>query len=103
MKRAGPWKLALLLALIGVVVGFARLEGRRQGAKVAPTAPPLTQESDDNEREVKQGRQCLEELTTFLREMGQGWRPVPPLPPVDRLPPLPADLLPAADRLSDPS
>ncbi|MCI0460642.1 MAG: hypothetical protein L0Z62_27115 [Gemmataceae bacterium] len=102
MKRARPWKIALLVALVGLGVGFTRLEGRRHSAPVTHAAP-LPKPSADPESEARLGEQGLRELTTFLREMGQGWRPVQPLPPVDRLPPLPAELLPNAEGVTDPS
>jgi hypothetical protein len=103
MKRARPWRIGLLVALVGLVVGFTRLEGRRHSAPVAQAAPIAATPPADEESEARLGQECLQELTAFLREMGRGWRPVPPLPPVDCLPPLPAELLPAARGPNGPS
>jgi hypothetical protein len=92
MDRARRWIIVSLVGLTGVVVGFARLDRDGDRPAVAPAQPVV----DFAEADAEQGERSLRDFVELLEEGARTgtsqWRGMPPL---DQLPPLPSELLPA--------
>ncbi len=105
MSRTRPWMVVLLVAVTGLVAGFARLDSVRRASpprRASSTSPVDDVRKTDDETL----RYYLDELRRYLAEAETVSVPPMTLPPLDQLPPLPAELLPeetTADLSAEPS
>ncbi|MCC6419687.1 MAG: hypothetical protein IT429_15750 [Gemmataceae bacterium] len=93
MFRTGPLRIVFLAALVGTVVGFARLDGLREDAPERREGPAVAAFGEACDAEA--GRQFFVDLADHLVGVERAGGHAEPMPPLDELPPLPDDLLPA--------
>jgi hypothetical protein len=97
--RTRPWTVVLLVAMTALVAGFARLDSAHRPPPARAPAPQRPAEPPP--RDAEPLYRYLDEMLEFLKETESARVTPLRLPPLDKLPPLPAELLPAEETAAD--